>query len=101
MNSFNWRRNTEDSKKYGLIITVTTIRIFFVLKTRNVKPLKASLNTMDMMKLIGGIRRGVLVKDYTVYKTWIKKKKKNEWHSEQYQNCMAPGSYKTSLFLNG
>ena len=76
MNSFNWRRNTEDSKKYGLIITVTTIRIFFVLKTRNVKPLKASLNTMDIMKLIGGIRRGVLVKDYTVYKRWIKKKKK-------------------------
>ena len=39
-----------------------------------VKPRKASLDVMDIMKLVGGIVGVVLVKDYAVYKKWI-----NEW----------------------
>ena len=71
MSSFNWRKNIEDSIKDGLIITATTIGIFYVLKAANVKPSKAFLDAMDIMKLAGGICGGVLVKDYAVYKKWI------------------------------
>ena len=45
--------------------------IFFWLKAANVKPLKVSLDVMDILKLTGGICRGVLLKDYAVYKKWI------------------------------
>ena len=38
-----------------LIITATTTEIFFALKAVNVKPPKASLDAMDIMKLAGGI----------------------------------------------
>ena len=71
MASFNWKRNIEDSVKDGLIITITTTRIFYVLKAANVKPPKASMDAMDIMKLAGGIVGGVLVKDYAAYKKWI------------------------------
>ena len=73
MASFNWKRNIEDSVKDGLIITITTTRIFYVLKAANVKPPKASMDAMDIMKLAGGIVGGVLVKDYAAYKKWINK----------------------------
>ena len=59
------------SIKDRLIITVTTTRIFFVLKAANVKPPKASMDAMDIMKLAGEIMGGVLVKDYAAYKKWI------------------------------
>ena len=71
MASFNWKRNIEDSVKDGLIITITTTGIFYVLKAANVKPPKASMDAMDIMKLAGGIVGGVLVKDYAGYKKWI------------------------------
>ena len=71
MNSFNWRKNIEDSINDGLIIAVTTTGIFFALKAANVKPPKASLDAMDILKIAGGIGGGVLVKDYAVYKKWI------------------------------
>ena len=58
--------------KDGLIITATMTRIFYALKAANVKPPKASLDSMDIMKLAGGIVGGVLVKDYAAYKNWIK-----------------------------
>ena len=64
--------NVEDSIKDGLIITTTTTGIFYVLKAANVKPLKVSLNAMDIMKIAGRIVGGVLVKDYAVYKKRIK-----------------------------
>ena len=64
--------NVEDSIKDGLIITATTTGIFYVLKAANVKPLKVSLNAMDIMKIAGRIVGGVLVKDYAVYKKRIK-----------------------------
>ena len=67
------KKNVDDSVKDGLIITATTTGIFYVLKAANVKPPKASLGTMDIMKLASGIVGGVLVKDYAVYKKWIKK----------------------------
>ena len=63
MSSFNWRKNIEDSIKDGLTITATTTGIFFALKAANVKPPKASLDAMDILKLVGGICGGVLVKD--------------------------------------
>ena len=71
MSSFNWRKNIEDSLKDGLIITIVATGIFFGLKAVNVKPPKASLDAMDIMKLAGGICGGLLVKDYAVYKKWI------------------------------
>ena len=63
MSSFNWRKNIEDSIKDGLTITAATTGIFFALKAANVKPPKASLDAMDILKLVGGICGGVLVKD--------------------------------------
>ena len=64
-------KNIEDSIKDGLIITATTTGIFYALKAANVKPPRASLDAMDIMKLAGGIVGVVLVKDYAVYKKWI------------------------------
>ena len=75
MSSFGWKKNVEDSIKDRLIITaavIITAAIFFALKAVNVKPPKASLDAMDIMKLAGGICGGVLVKDYAVYRKWIK-----------------------------
>ena len=71
MASFDWNKNIEDSLKDGLIITIGAAGIFFGLKAANVKPPKASLDAMDILKLSGGICGGVLVKDYAVYKKWI------------------------------
>ena len=71
MASFDWKKNVEGSIKDGLIITATTTGIFYVLKEANVKPPKASLDAMNIMKLSGEIVGGVLVKDYAVYKKWI------------------------------
>ena len=71
MASFNWKRNIEDSIKNGIIITITTTGIFYVLKAAKVKPPKASMDAMDIMKLAGGIVGGVFVKDYAAYKKWI------------------------------
>ena len=51
MSSFDWKKNVEDSIKDRLIITAITTVIFFVLKVANVKPPKASLDVMDIMKL--------------------------------------------------
>ena len=70
MSSFE--KSVEDSIKDGLIITATTTGIFYVLKTVNVKSPKASVDAMDIMKLSGRIVGSVPVKDYTVYKKWIK-----------------------------
>ena len=72
MSSFDWKKIIEDSIKDGLTITATTTGIFYVLKAANEKPPKASLDAVDIMKLAGGIMGGVLVKDYAVYKKWIK-----------------------------
>ena len=66
MSSFDWKKNIEASIKDGLIIASTTPGIFYLLKVANVKPSKASLDAMDIMKRAGGIVGGVLVKDYAV-----------------------------------
>ena len=68
MASFDWKKSIEDSIKDGLIITVTTTRMFYVLKAAIVKLPKASMDAMDILKLAGGIVGGVLVKYYAVYK---------------------------------
>ena len=72
MSSFDWNKNIEDPIKDALIITITTTEIFYVLKAANIKPQKASLDDMDIMKLAAGIVGGVLVKDYAVYKKFIR-----------------------------
>ena len=56
-----------------MIITATTAKMFFALKTANLKPLSSSLKpcTMDILKLGGEKCVGVLAKDYVVYKKWI------------------------------
>ena len=71
MASFDWKKNIEDSIKDGLIITIGAARMFFGLKAANVKPPKASLDALELLKLTGGICGGVLVKDYAVYKKWV------------------------------
>ena len=71
MSSFHWRKNIEDSIKDGLIITIRAAGIFSRLKAANVKPPKATLDAMDILKLTGGISGGMQVKDYAVYKKWI------------------------------
>ena len=55
----------------GIIITATTTGICFPLKAANVKPPKAFLDAMDIMKLASGICKEVLVKDDAVYKKGI------------------------------
>ena len=71
MASFDWTKNIEDSIKDGLIITIGAAELFFSLKVANVKPPKASMDAIDILKLTGAICRGVLMKDYAVYKKWI------------------------------
>ena len=71
MASFDWKKNIEDSIKDGLIISIGAAGIFYGLKAANVKPPKASLDAVDLLKLTGGICGGMLVKDYAVYKKWI------------------------------
>ena len=68
MSSFNWKKNIEDSLKYGVIITIGAAGIFLGLKTLNVvKPPKTSkLDAMDIMMLTGGICGGVFAKDYAL-----------------------------------
>ena len=73
MSSFDWKKNVEDSIKDGVIITVTTTGLFFALKAPGMKPPKAVMDATDVMKLGAGIWAGVLVKDYAIYKKWIKK----------------------------
>ena len=64
-------KNVEDSMKDELIITATTNGMFYILRVANVKPPKASLDAMDVMKLAGGIVGDVLAKYYAVYKKSI------------------------------
>ena len=90
MTSFDWKKSIEDFIKDRLIITATTTRIFFELKAANIKPPKASLDAMDIMKLTGGICGGVFVKDYAVYKKWINERYNNK-------NFMAPKGNKIKL----
>ena len=71
MASFDWKKNIEDSLKDGLSITIGAAGIFYGLKAANVKPPKASLDAMDILKLAGGVCGDVQVKDYAVYKKWI------------------------------
>ena len=77
MASFDCRENIEDSLKDGLIITIGAAGIFYGLKAANVKPPKASLDAMDILKLTGGIYGSMLVKDYAVYKKWINERRYN------------------------
>ena len=63
MSSFDWKKNIEDSIKDAVIITVTTTRISFVLKAANMKPPKASLGAVNIIKRACGMCGGVLVND--------------------------------------
>ena len=66
------KKEIVDSLKDGSIITISTITLFYLLKTiLKVSPPSASLNPNDMLKLTGGICVGTLVKDYLVYKKYI------------------------------
>ena len=64
-------KNVEDSIKDGIVITATTTVISFALKAANIKPPKASLDAMGIMKLAGEIFEGMLLKDFAAYKKWI------------------------------
>lgn len=57
ISSFDWKK-IEDSVEDGLIITAINTGIFFVLKAAKVKLPKASLDVMDIMKLVGRICGG-------------------------------------------
>ena len=64
MSSFDWKKNSGNSIKDGLIITATSTRVFLVLNAADIKPPKASLDTIDIMKIADGLRGLVLVKHY-------------------------------------
>ena len=68
MNNFDWRKIFEDNINDGFIITAATTGISFALNARNLKPEKESLDTMDIIKLAGGICGEELVKDHIVQK---------------------------------
>ena len=69
---FDIQKNLEDSIKEGLIITSAIVGIFWLLKMIKVQPPKASLDAQDIVKLAGGITAGALLKDYVIYKKWMK-----------------------------
>ena len=71
MARFDWKKNIKDCLKDGLIITIGAAGIIYGLKAANVKPPRASLDAMDILKRTSGICGDVLVKDYAVYKKWI------------------------------
>ena len=71
MTSFDWKKDIEDSLRDGLIITIRATGIFFGVKAANIKPPKASLDAMYIIKLTGAICGGIMMKDYAVYKKWI------------------------------
>ena len=71
MSGFDWKKNLENSIKDRLIITATATTIFYAQKATNVKPLKAFMDAIHIIKLAGGIFGGVLVKDYAAYRKWI------------------------------
>ena len=71
MSGFDWKKNLENSIKDRLIITATPTTIFYAQKATNVKPLKAFMDGIHIIKLAGGIFGGVLVKDYAAYRKWI------------------------------
>lgn len=78
MSSFQWKKNIGDSIKDDIIIIAITTEICCALKIVDVKPLKASVEVMGIMKSACRICEGVLVKDYTVHKKWI-----NNWKTIQ------------------
>ena len=67
---FDIKKNLEDSLKEGLIITASTVIIFWLLKMAKINPPKASLDAQDIIKLSAGITAGALIKDYAYYK-WM------------------------------
>ena len=71
------KKSIKYSIKGGVIIDAKTIGILFT--AANVKPPKASLDSMDITKLAGGICGGALVNDYAVNKKWI-----NEWCNNNF-----------------
>ena len=71
MNSFDSKKNVEDSIKHGLITTAADTGIFFAITTENVKPPQTSLDDMDNIKPSGGICERVFMKDYAIYNKWI------------------------------
>ena len=69
---FDVKKNIEKAIKEGLVITGSTIGIFFLLKMGKIAlPPKTALDASYIIKFSGGIITGTLLKDYTVYKNWI------------------------------
>lgn len=54
MSGFDRKKSIEDFTKDWLMITAMTTEIFFVLKAANIKPPKASLDAIDVIKRAGG-----------------------------------------------
>ena len=50
MSSFDWKKRTEGSINNRLILTATTIGIFFVLKAADVKQPKTSIDVIYIME---------------------------------------------------
>ena len=65
-------KNVENSIKNGVIITIEATGILFGQKVVYGKPPVAYLSAMDIVQLFGLICGEVFVRDYAVYKKWIK-----------------------------
>ena len=68
---FDVKKNLEDSIREGVIITASTVGIFWILKMAKIQPPKATLDAQDIIKLAAGISTSGLVKDYIYYNKWI------------------------------
>ena len=69
---FDVKENLEEAIKEGLVITGTTVGIFWLLKMVRIdSPPKTALDASDIIKLSGGVITGELLKDYAAYKKWI------------------------------
>ena len=54
MSGFDRKKGIEDFTKDWLMITAMITEILFVLKAANIKPPKASLDAIDVIKRAGG-----------------------------------------------
>ena len=61
MSSFEWKKNIEGSVEDGLVITVATMRVIYLIK-------ELKLNILLAIEQKSGIWTGVSPKDHIVYK---------------------------------
>ena len=99
MSSFDLRiKYWGHSIKDGLIITATIPWIFFALNAVNVKPSKASLDAMGIIKIAGGICGGVSFSKILSISQEMYQRVKDCFAAEQCKNFIAPAGYDVTVY---